>query len=84
MMSVVPYPVIMACHQNAMKRKASETRVSSVILGFYQSVGVDGDDQSSEPLENYANLDEIIRFSNKKFDSSHDVHRPFLKAKKTI
>ena len=40
-MSVIPDSVIMACHQNEMKKKASEIRVSSVFLDVNQRVGIE-------------------------------------------
>ena len=48
--SVIPDLVIMACHQNTMKRKASVIRVSSIFLNIYQSVVVERDDHSRESL----------------------------------
>ena len=71
-MSVIPGATILACHRNATESRALEKRISSVILNVYQSTRSEKDDDSGRSLENHAKIDEIRRFSNKKFDSSHD------------
>ena len=73
--SVIPDATIQACYQSAAAGQALEKRVSSVILKVYQSTGIEKEDGSRQSLENHAKLDEARRFSNKKFDESHDVHR---------
>ena len=52
-----------------------ERRVSTVILNVYQSTRIARADGSRQSLENHGKLDEIRRFSNKKFVEGHDVHR---------
>ena len=42
---------------------------------MYQNAGIEKDDDSRQSLEDHAKIDEIRRFSNKKFNSSHDVMR---------
>ena len=41
---------------------------------------IEKDDQFREFLDNHARINEIRRFSNKKFNSIHDFHRPLLRA----
>ena len=74
-MSVIQDASIQACHQTATGNKALEKKVSSVILNVYQSTGIEKDDDSRQSPENEAKIDENRRFSKKKFDDSHDVHR---------
>ena len=74
-MSVISDATIQACYQSAAGGKASEKRVSSVILNVYQGPGIEKEDGSRRSLENHAKLDEIRRLSNKKFEESHGVHR---------
>ena len=52
-----------------------ERRVSTIILNVYQSTGIEKEDGSRLSLENHRKLDEVRRFSNKKFEEEHDVHR---------
>ena len=47
---------------------------------MYQNAGIERVDDSDQKLENHANIDEIWRFSNKKIDSSHDVHCVMIEA----
>ena len=51
-----------------------ERRVATVILNVYQSTGIAKEDGSRQSLENHGKLDEIRRFSIKKFGKDHDVH----------
>ena len=77
-MSVIPEAVIQACYQKATKKRALENRASSIILNVYQNAWVVKDDDSRQSLENHGKIDEIRRFSNKKLDSSHDLHRAMI------
>ena len=52
-----------------------ERIVAIVILNVYQSTGITKGDGSRQYLENLEKLDEIRRFSKKKFGEGHDVHR---------
>ena len=74
-MSVMPDSTVQACSQKTTGNKAIERRVSAVILNVYQSTGIAKGDGSRQPLDNHGKLDEIQRFSNKKFGEEHDVHR---------
>ena len=79
-MSVISDAVIQVCYQKAAKRRQFENRVWSIILSVFQNDGIEKDDDSRQSLEKYAKIDEIRRFSNKTFDSSHDVHRAMIEA----
>ena len=74
-MSVIQDATIQVCYGNATESRATEKRVSSIILNVYQNTGIEKDDNSRQSLENHAKVGEIKRFSNKKFNSSHEVHR---------
>ena len=71
--SVIPDATIQACQRNATESRALEKIILSVILNINQSTGIEKDDDSRQSLENHAKIDEIRRFSNKKFDSCYDV-----------
>ena len=75
-MSVLSDTTVQTCHQRAIGSKTTERRVSTVILNVQQSTGIAKGDGSRQSLENHeSKLDEIRRFSNKKFGEDHDVHR---------
>ena len=74
-MSVMLDITVQACSKKVTGNKAIERRVSAVILNVYQSSGIAKGEGSRQSLENYGKLDEIRRFSNKKFREDHDVHR---------
>ena len=74
-MSLMPDITVQACSQKVTGKKARERRVSTVILNMYQSTGIAKGDGSRQSLENHGKLDEIRRFSNKRLDEDHDVHR---------
>ena len=74
-MSMMSDSTILACHQRASGSKTMEKRVSTIILNVYQSTGIEKEDGSRLSLENHRKLDEVRRFSNKKFKEEHDVHR---------
>ena len=74
-MSMMTDSTILACHQRAIESKTVERRVSAVILNVYQSTGIEKEDGSRQSLESHRKLDEIRRFSNKKFEEKHNVHR---------
>ena len=78
-MSVKPDAVMRACYQRVTKNRAFENRVSSINLKVYQNAGVDKDNDSKQSLDKHAKIAEIRRFSNKKFVSSHDLHRALIK-----
>ena len=50
-------------------------------FGYVPEVGMEREDQSRQSLDNHVKIGEIRRFCNRKFESSHDVHRPPMKAK---
>ena len=77
-MSVIPDATNYGCHQNATGGGALENKVSSVILNQYQSTGIEKDDDSRHSLEKHAKNDETRRFSNKKPNDGHDVHRALV------
>ena len=56
----------------------SENIVSSMTLNMYQNARTEKHDVSRQFRENYAHLDEILKFSNKIFDSSYDAHRALV------
>ena len=70
---MIPKILVLACYQRATKIRALQSRFSSVISNVYQNAGIEKDDDSRHSLEKHAKKDEIRRFSNKKFDSGHDV-----------
>ena len=74
-MSVMSDTTVQTCHQRKIGSKTMESRVATVILNVYQSTGIAKGDGSRQPLENHGELDEIRRFSHKKFGEDHDVHR---------
>ena len=74
-MSVIPDATNYGCHQNATGGKALENRASSVVLNLHQSTGIEKVDDSRHSLEKHAKIDETRRFSNKKLNDGHDVHR---------
>ena len=74
-MSMMSDSTILACHQRASGSKTMERRVSTIILNVYQSTGIEKEDGSRISLESHRKLDEVRRFSNKKFEEEHDVHR---------
>ena len=76
--SVIPDAVIYACYQRATKNGALEDRVSSIVLKVYQNEGIKKDNDSRQSPENHAKINEIRRFSSKKFDSSHDEHSAMI------
>ena len=76
-MSVIPDAWIQTCYQRATRNRVLEKRVSSIILNVFQNAGIEKDDDSRQSVVNHAKTDEI-RFLNKKFDSSHDVHRVMM------
>ena len=73
--SVMPDKTVQACRQKVTGNKAVEKRVSTVILNVYQSTGIAKGGRSWQSMENHAKLNEIRRFSNKKFGEENDVHR---------
>ena len=78
--SAMPDAVIQAWYQKATKIRVLESRIWSIILNMYQNAGIEKDDDSQQSLENHSKFDEIQRFSKKKIDSSHDVHRALIEA----
>ena len=74
-MSVMPATTVQACSQKVTGKKTKERQVSAVIFNVYQSTGIAKGDGSRQSLENHGKLDEIRRFSIKKFGEDHDVHR---------
>ena len=58
----------------AVKNKALESKISSIILIVYQSTGIEKEGDSRQSLENQAKIGDIRRISNQKFDSNRDVH----------
>ena len=74
-MSVMSDTTVQTCHQRVIGSKTMERRVATVIVNVYQSTGSAKGDVSRQSSENHGKLDEIRRFSNKKFGEDHDVHR---------
>ena len=74
-MSVITDAAIQACYQKVAKNKALENRAASGILNVYQITGIEKEGDSRQSHKNHAKVDEIKMISNKKFDSSNDVHR---------
>ena len=72
--------VMQACYQKATKKRSLELRVSSIILNVYQNAWIEKYDDSRQTFENNAKKDKIRELSNKKLDSSHDVHRAMIEA----
>ena len=68
---MIPDAVIQACYQR-------DTKI--IILDVNQNAGTEKDDDSRQSPENHTNIDEIRRFSDKKSDSCHDVHRAMTEA----
>ena len=48
--------------------------MSTVILNVYQGTGIANGDGSRRSLEKHGKLDDIRRFSTKKFGEDHDMH----------
>ena len=72
----------MAGHQNAKKGVGFRYTSLGHIFDRCQSVGIQKkNDQFTDSLENHAKIDKNRRLSNKKYDSSHDVHRPLMRTK---
>ena len=74
-MSVMPDTTVQACSQKVTGNKALQRQFSNVILKVYQSTGIARGDGSRQSLKKHGKLDEIRRFSNKKFGEYHDMHR---------
>ena len=74
-MSVMSGTTVQTCHQRAIRSKTMERSVATVILNVYQSTGIAKGDGLRQSLENHGKLDEMRRFTNKKFGEDHDVHR---------
>ena len=74
-MSVRSQTTVQTCQQRAIGSKTMEKRVATFILNVYQSTGIARGDGSRQFLENHGKLDELRRFSNKKFGEDHDVQR---------
>ena len=79
---MIPDAVIKTYSQSGTKNMAWENRFSNIILSVDQNAGIEKDNDFSQSLEIHAKIDEIRRFSNKKFDSGHDVHPAMIEAKK--
>ena len=79
-MSVIPDAVIKTYSQSVRRNRALENRVSNKIPIVYPNAGVEKDNDSWQSLEIHAKIDEIRRFSKKKFDCGHDVHRAMIEA----
>ena len=67
------------CYCNMLLEMTLKWVVPCVILIVYQK-GIKKYDDTRQSLENHAKVDEIRRFLNKKFDSSHGVHRAIVVA----
>ena len=78
---MIPDAVIKTYSQSGTKNRALENRVSNIILSVYQNAGIEKDNDFSQSFEIHAKIVEIRRFSSKKFDSGHDVHRAMIEAK---
>ena len=70
-----------AGYQRAKKNRALENKVSSITLNVYHYAGIEEDDDFRRSLENHAIIGEIRIFSNKNFDTSHDMHSAIIEAK---
>ena len=73
-MSVMSDTTVQTCHQRAIRSKTMERRVVTVILNVYQSTGIAKGDGSRQSLENHGKVDEMRRFTHKKFGEDNDVH----------